>query len=117
MEVPRLDMSCSQGATFKYVVRLLDENGQPVNLTGYTAAMHVRATQKSPTTIIQLSNTIGGISIDPLAGVLELRISPTRTAALPASKAAYDLKLTAPGGTDAFFVLEGAFVIKGKVTH
>lgn len=117
MEGPRLDMTCVQGTTFRYVITYLDEAEAPVNLTGYTAVMHVRSTVKSTTTLLQLSSSFGGITITPLEGKLELRVSPTRSAALPAVKGVYDIKLISPGGQDAIQLLGGNFIIKAQVTR
>jgi len=68
------------------------------DLTGYTADLQVRAAPGSPTVLIELSTTNGGITLDPTTGTVTLNVSAAQTAALAWSQGVYDLLLTSSTG-------------------
>lgn len=111
------NMTCEQGATFRRTFTWLDETEQPVNLTGCSARMQVRATHKAPTTWLSLTTALnGGITLTPLEGKITMVLSATATAALPVGKGVYDLEVVMVNG-DVHRVLEGTFTVKPEVTR
>jgi hypothetical protein len=92
-----LSFAIYQGATFS--LTLTWETGDdpaPVNLTGFTAAMKVKAGEDL---VIELTTENGGITLGGALGTILLSIDAEDTAdfAAPAS-ATYDLLLTSAGG-------------------
>lgn len=89
-----------QGATFTHNFYWLQADGvTPVNLTGCTAKMQIRATVESPTVILELTTENTRITITPLAGKISFLISATDTTNLKEIKnAAYDLEIYHPNG-------------------
>lgn len=72
-----------QGQTWRFTLRLRDDAGTPLNLTGYTARMHVRESVESETLILDLTTENDGLEIDPLAGEIAGDVSAVDTADLP----------------------------------
>lgn len=115
MNPGRYNLTVYQGTTFdlKPVWKI---GGVPVDLTGYTADMQVRyATDTS--IIVELSTANGRITIDAAYGRVNLHISATDTAALPAGVYQYDLNLTNTNDSTVYKILQGAFVVSASVTH
>lgn len=111
------NITCNQGATFSRTITWTDAARNAINITGYTARMHVRSLVTSATTIIELTTANGRITISgPTAGQVTLTISATDTAAIPADKYVYDLELVSPAGV-VNRIIEGNFVVKAEVTR
>jgi len=70
----------------------------PVNLSGFTAKMDIRAVaDPSTTALFTLSTANSRIVIDDTAKTITLTISATDTASLSLKNALYDLELISPG--------------------
>jgi hypothetical protein len=109
------DITIEQGATFSLVVEWQDPDLEPINLTGYTAAMQIRKTYGAPITLSLTSSS--GIAIDALAGKLTITISSTATAALAAPmQGVYDLEVTSGGG-QVTRLIEGKVFVTPEVTR
>jgi hypothetical protein len=104
---------CKQGSTFVRTVTW-SKDGLPVSLTNYTAAMQVRSSYASSTPVVSLTSS-SGIALGGNAGTIQITISASATAAIPAGNYVYDLELTS-GGT-VTRLLEGQFIVTPEVTH
>lgn len=113
------DICIFQGATFDQVIYY--ETGSPstpVNLTGFTAKMHIRSKPESKALILELSTTNGRITLNYGSnnGAIRLFISATDTASLSVcDKAVYDLELYNGGVTTR--ILQGNVIISPEVTR
>jgi len=86
-----------------------------VNLTGYTAAMQVRATVESASPVLTFG--VGtGLTMGGVAGTVTLAVTDAQTTALAAGAYVYDLELTAADDTITRLV-QGAFHVDGEVTR
>ena len=85
-----------------------------VDVTGYTAAMHVRRAAGAADTLASISNG-SGITLGGVAGTLALSISSAATAGIPAGRHSYDLKTTSGGG-NVSYLLAGPFEGEGQGT-
>lgn len=112
----RYNMVCDQGSTFERSIELQDSDGTPYNLTGYTARMHVRREVETSTTIVELTTANGRIIIYPVTGVIELKLTPTETAALTRG-GHYDLEIQQTSTGKVFKVLRGEFRLEKEVTR
>jgi hypothetical protein len=81
-----------------------------MNLTGYTASMTIKDPQTS-TTILSLTTSNGGISIDAMNGTVEIFISSTQTSGFNWRQANYSLSLIHGDETDP--LLYGSIVTTG----
>lgn len=113
---PQLDLTAYAGATFDYSLTWL-VNGVPQNLTGYTAAMQVRAQQPDPSTVLSLSSPSNGITLGGTAGVVTINVTPVQTALLEEGQYVYDLLLTNGSTGYAVRLVEGDFYVEGAVTR
>ena len=116
-----------QGATFNEVLTLYETNDRtmPRDLSGYTAEMVIRSKPQSPTPLITLNTSNGGITLQyPSAtenkGEIRLYISATNTklvadgGLIDWKSAVYDLTITSasnPNITEA--LLYGGIKVNG----
>ncbi len=63
------------GVDWTRVLSYKQADGQPVNLTGYTARMQVRSHPSSNIAILDLTTQNGGIAIDGPTGVITLTVT------------------------------------------
>lgn len=110
------DLTINKGETLELPITYKDENGQPINLTGYTARLQVRERHDSATILLELTTENGGITIDGPAGTLTLHLSAAASAALGWERGVYDLEIASPSGT-VTRLLEGAALTTPEVTR
>lgn len=91
------DVAIQQGATFLAKFIWKDSNSVPIDLTGYTARMQIRATITSTVVIAELTTTTG-ITLGGTTGNIELKLTATQTAAITAKVGVYDLELQDTAG-------------------
>ena len=110
----RYNMKVYQGSTFSLAPQW-KINGTYVNVTGYTAAMDVKNSATSATTIISLTSSNGKITVGTTDGKFTLALTAGETTALAAGNYVYDLEVTSPGGV-VTRLLEGGFTVYEGVT-
>ena len=115
MTATLLDIEIEQGGDYGGSFTVLGPDGQPLDLTGYSAAMQIKLATGFPYAILTLTTLNGGLEIDGPDGVVTPIIAGATTAAINAGKYAYDLKLIAPNfkTTRAF---QGAAYVSAEVT-
>lgn len=107
------NISCPQGATFDQTFTV-NVGGTALDLTGYTASMQVREAADSSTALISLSSD-SGITLNGVAGTIDIVIASDITANIPAGSYSYDLELYS--GSTVTRLLQGAFNVSGGVTR
>lgn len=110
----RVDIRIDQGATWSTVVQVNNADGSPRNLTGYTAAMHIRTAYGVPTALVELLSPSDGITINALVGQITVTIPAVETAALTTQPGVYDLKITS--GAVVERLIEGSVGVFPQVT-
>lgn len=104
-----------QGATYSRQVTYVDQDGNPVDLTGYSAQMMFRTTvdgENPP--VITLSSPSSGIVIQGSLGLVTFTISATQTALLSnGMEMVYDLFITDTNGI-VTALLFGDAVVQGS---
>lgn len=115
MNPGRYNLTVYKGTTFdlKPVWKI---GGVPVILDNYSANMQVRYASDTAA-IIELSTSNGRATIDAAYGRINLHISSTDTAALPAGIYNYDLNLTNNTDGTVYKILQGAFVVNVSITQ
>lgn len=119
----KLNLKINQGETYRHTILWKDETKQAVNVTGYTARMHVRENITDSTPLLILT-TEGGVGtngtislIAPYSnGEIRLYMSAATTAAIDWSSAVYDLEMIAPNG-DVTRLIEGTVSVSKEVTR
>ena len=110
----RYNMKVYQGSTWTLAPRWKID-GTYVDVTGYTAAMSVKYSPTSVSTIVSLTSSNGRITVGTTDGKFTLNLSAAETTALAPGDYVYDLEVTAPGGT-VTRLLEGGFTVYEGVT-
>lgn len=87
----------------------------PVDLTGYTARMHIREAVDSLEVLLELATENNRIVLDAEGGI-ELHISDEDTATIDFTRAVYDLELMRNGRT-VRRLYEGRVSVKPEVTR
>lgn len=116
-----------QGATFGLNIIANDSNGNPMNLTNYSARMQIRSSYDSTTVVESLTTANSEITITPAEGKLELELSAVRTANIavdlcnsdskpPKTTYVYDLELVDNANTVTKLIY-GDVVVYGEVTR
>lgn len=104
-----------QGTDWSETFVLRNGDGSLVNLTGYTARMHVRRDYDAPTTLVELTTANGRIALGGSAGTITLSLNSATTAAISRS-GVYDIELVSSGGLVSR-PLRGDFVLRREVTR
>lgn len=115
MSAGRHNIEIEQGATWSLLLRYRTEPDTPVDLTGATARMQVRATYESDVALISLTTENGRISIAEQSGEIALSIEATATEALPAGLYVYDVEVVR--GASVARLLAGRAKVSPEVTR
>lgn len=110
------ELNINQGSNLSLEIALKNADGTPLNLTGYTARMQLRASYTSPQVIVELTTENGRLVITPLTGLVTLLLSAATTAALVAKTYVYDLEIVSASGF-VTRMLQGEAVISPEVTR
>lgn len=114
----RVDLQHDQGATFYRRFVWMNDAATPtaVNVSTYTARMHVRETVDADTTVLELTTENDGITLGGADGYVDLFISADDTAALDPGSYRYDIELVAADGF-VTRLAEGKLRIRPEVTR
>ena len=116
MSAARYDITLEAGAPLEVPIQWKDSNGDPVDLTDYSAKAQIRYMPSSPDVLLELSTANGKITLDAATGTVTLLFSATDTAAMTWGSARYDLKVTAINNRPARLV-EGIVTVSQQVTR
>jgi hypothetical protein len=115
----RLDFEHDQGATFsrRIIWKTDTANPLPVDVTGYSARMHVRRTKNADSTIVELTTENGRIALGETDGRVDLFLDAGTTTTIPAPATYfYDLEMVAGDGF-VTRLIEGKLKVKPEVTR
>lgn len=117
--VKTVELEVPQGSTFVYTVTYVDPDldDAPIDITGYSARMHIRLRIADTTTIYEADSELGGdITIDPLVGKVTLKVPAAVTAQWTFKKAVFDLEIV-DGSGDVTRLVKGTIVLDPEVTR
>jgi len=110
------DITAGQNETFTETFTWLQSDAQtPVNLTGFSAAMQVRA-EVTDDLLASFSTTNGSIALGGTAGTITLSAAPSVTIGWTFGAGLYDLQLTDSGG-GVTTLIAGIFTVTPAVTQ
>jgi hypothetical protein len=115
MALSTYDISAEQGTNYLTAITYTDDDGDPVNLTGYTARMQVRRFTGSPIPFITLTSS-SGLTITAASGVIDMAITAAALSAIPAGSYKYDLEIVSGAGV-VTKLLGGDFDLQAEVTR
>jgi hypothetical protein len=116
MAAVRLNIVIEQGATFELPI-VWKSGGVPVDLTGYTARMQVRAEIAASAPLLTLTTENARIVLGTDDGAILLTVEADATAALTADRGFYDLELVAPITGHVRRLIQGRVRIAPEVTR
>lgn len=105
----KANLVIDQGATFSTDLTLTDENGDMLQLSGYTANSQLRKWYTS-TNAVAFS---ASINVD--SGVISLSLTDTQTSLLNAGRYVYDVEIS--DGSTVSRVVEGIITVTPNVTR
>lgn len=106
-----------QGATLRDVTTWkAGDPALPVDLTGCTARMQVRARVEDPIPLLDLTTANGGIILGGTAGTVTVYLSATATAAIQWKAGVYDLEIEFGNG-DVRRLMAGSVSVSPNVTR
>tara|TARA_R110000737_G_scaffold51736_1_gene73227 strand:+ start:96 stop:473 length:378 start_codon:yes stop_codon:yes gene_type:complete len=124
MAAGNYSFTIEQGTTFTRIFKYKDEDGNPVDLTGYDVRMQIRSTYDSAT-LASLTSGSGdfvlSVPIDAISphtttkNQIKLTISATNTAAYNFDQALYDIELESETGV-VTRLLQGKIKLSREVT-
>lgn len=110
-----VNFTLDQGSTFTQTLVYKDSEGNPVDLTSYTARSKARASLESNVIIWNLTNG-NGITLGGATGEITLTIDAADTADYePGAVYVYDLELI--NGTTITRLIQGQVTVSGEVTR
>lgn len=105
----KANLTIDQGTTFTTTITITDDDGNALDLTGYTGAAQLRKHYTS-------SNSVNfTVSITPATGEVTLSLTANATSNIVAGRYVYDCELTNSGTVSR--VLEGIVTITPQVTR
>ena len=104
------NLTIDQGATFSSDVTVKDANGNPFDLTGYTARAKLAKGYQSTKTRQDFTTTIASAT----EGKVTLSLTATETTALEDTRYVYDLEIQT--GDVVTRVIEGIISVRPQVT-
>jgi hypothetical protein len=112
-----LNLAVMQGSTFSRTLSW-QIDGEPVDLTGYTARMQIRTVRvntKPQKLLYTLTSENGGLLVDRQNGSITISIEAVNTAKLPAGSHLYDLELAT--GDYVQRLVQGRLDVLAEVTR
>ena len=108
-----------QGATWQPYWVILDEDGEPVNLTAWTARCVVGAGYGTDEPLLELTTENGGVTLSA-DGEVCIYAAAEETSELPATSdlpAVFEVELIEPGGEPVHRIAYGPCVIDPEVKN
>tara|TARA_B100000900_G_C19979172_1_gene473071 strand:+ start:27 stop:368 length:342 start_codon:yes stop_codon:yes gene_type:complete len=107
------NLSIDQGTTFSSDVTVKDANGNPFDLTGYTALARMAKGYSSTRTRTIINCTIAA---DATSGVVSMQLSADQTSQLEEGRYVYDLEILQTSSSTITRVIEGIINVRPQVS-
>lgn len=104
-------MNIDAGATFTHQFDYLDNAGEPIDLTGYTALMQIRL---KPSSLLVVESVP---TINTTTSTVSVTLTAAQTATLIAPQYVYAIELTAAGGEPVIRLIEGNVLVSPEVVR
>lgn len=112
------NIEADQGSTLTRTITWKQSNGVPVDLSGFTARMHVRTAVDAASVTLEASTSNGRIVLGGVAGTVTINVESSAMEAIAAGSYVYDLELVSPTATPVVTrLVEGTFTVDAEVTR
>jgi len=102
-----------QGSTFQLRVTWKDSNGDPVDLTPYSARLMLRTDYEAASPTISLTSS-SGITLGGAAGTIDIEMTASQTSGLVPCVYVYDLELV--NGSTVYKLIRGDAIVRAEAT-
>ena len=109
MASTKANLVIDQGATFTTTITITDDDGEVIDLTGYTGAAQIRKHYTSSTAVAFT------VVVNESEGEVTLSLTANQTANISSSRYVYDCELKKSGTVSR--VLEGLITVSPQVTR
>lgn len=110
------DIEVDQGATFQMQLTWKDENGNPVDLAGFTARMQIRKRARADEVLAEATTENGYITLGGDEGTVEISVPASVTEDFDFKRGVYDLELESSGGI-VTRLIQGCVYVDREVTR
>lgn len=114
MSAATTNLVIDQGATWNITFTYKNASGNPINLTGYTAALQLRTSYDASSAALSLSSG-SGIVLGGTDGTIAVTASATQTGQLTAGEYVYDLEITSSSIVTR--LVQGRITVTPQVTR
>ena len=111
----RYDFRLKQGSTHKFELTWKMDSFTPVNLTGFTARMQIRANNYLGPVFAEMTSENGLIEITEGLGVINVTIPANQSEGLFSEKYVYDIEMVKDDFVE--LILEGKIKVSPNVTR
>jgi hypothetical protein len=116
MPAGKHDIYIEQGATWSLPLVWQTAEGVPIDVTGYTARMHLRKKLTDAAFELELTTENGRITLGGADGRINLHLDAADTEGIDIKAGVYDLELVAASGV-VTRLLQGAVTVSLEVTR
>lgn len=107
----KANLVIDQGTTYSATLNLTDENGDPLNLSGFTANSQIRKWYTS-------SNSVAfTTSVNVSSGEITLSLTANQTSNLSSGRYVYDVEITETSTNAISRIVEGIVTVTPEVTR
>lgn len=107
-----------QGADWFLNVTWTDVAGDPIDITGFTAALQMRTSPLARVVSLNLTTENDGLAIDGLLGKVSIHATNEQTADLVPQRYTYDLELYSPASpTVVTRLIQGTIEVSANTTR
>ena len=114
MSAATTNLIIDQGATWNITFTYKNTDGNPINLTGYTAALQLRTSYDAASASLSLTSG-SGIVLGGTAGTIAVTATATETGGLTAGEYVYDLEITSSSVVTR--LVQGRITVTPQVTR
>lgn len=108
------DLTIPQGVTWGYAWPIVDQDAEPVDLTGWTVQAQIRASTESTAVLHEWSTQDGSATVT--GGMVTLLLTPAQSTPWQWFTGVYDVELTDTDG-NVYRVSQGRAVVSREVTR
>jgi|688.fasta_scaffold786987_2 hypothetical protein len=109
------NFTLDQGSVWDLEIEYQDPDGDPINLTGFTARMQLRKDYNNATADLTLTTGGGGIVITGATGTIDISVTAAQTETLDPAFYVYDLELIS--GSNISRLIQGQITVAEQVTR
>ena len=108
----KANLVIDQGSTFSTDLNLTDDNGDALNLVGYTANSQIRKWYTSTNASASFTT-----SINTSSGVITLSLTSAQTSNLVSGRYVYDVEINDTSSGEVSRIVEGIVTVTPQVTR